>query len=91
MRLLTGGGVWSSPALADLDGDGVADCVVGALDGKVYALSGRDGRRLWEFETGGPVHGRPALADLDGDGVVDCVVGSGRRVLALSDRGGPRR
>jgi hypothetical protein len=36
----------SSPALADLDGDGVVDCVVGSDDRKVYALSGRTGRPL---------------------------------------------
>jgi outer membrane protein assembly factor BamB len=41
----TGGEVWSSPALADLDGDGAVDCVVGSNDGKVYALSGPGGRQ----------------------------------------------
>ncbi|MBI2900511.1 MAG: protein kinase, partial [Planctomycetes bacterium] len=42
-ELKTGSEVRSSPALADLNGDGVPDCVVGSDDSQIYAISGRDG------------------------------------------------
>ncbi|MGH8103674.1 MAG: FG-GAP-like repeat-containing protein, partial [bacterium] len=41
--LQTGGPVRSSPAIADVNGDGSVDVVVGSFDGKLYAFH-RDGR-----------------------------------------------
>lgn len=40
-------------SVADMNGDGVLDCVVGSADGKVYAVSGRDGSILWSTEARG--------------------------------------
>ena len=94
----TGGVVSSSPALGDLNGDGCLDCVVGAGDKKVYALSGRNGAVLWAYEAIFPVKSSPALVDLNGDGCLDCVVGvddhmidalSGREGAILWASGGP--
>jgi len=85
----TGGEVWSSPALGDLNGDGYLDCVVGSDDTKVYALSGMDGAVLWAHETGERVLSSPELGDLNGDGCLDCIVGSrDKNVYALSGRDG---
>ncbi|HZI91718.1 MAG TPA: S8 family serine peptidase [Thermoleophilaceae bacterium] len=76
--------IYASPALANLDGRGRLDVVVGAADGKVYAWNGR-GRRL----PGWPVVARdgaggddakilssPAVGDIDGDGSLDVVEGT---------------
>jgi hypothetical protein len=74
--------IYASPALAQLDGRGKLDIVVGAGDGKVYAWNGR-GRRLF----GWPVEARdgedrervvssPAVGDIDGDGEPDVVEAS---------------
>ena len=71
--------IYASPALAQLDGRGKLDIVVGAGDGKVYAWDGR-GRGL----DGWPVEARdgedrerivssPAVGDIDGDGGPDVV------------------
>ncbi len=83
--------VGSSPALADFDGDGFLDVVLGSNDRSVWAFSGLDGSTLWRFETGGRVESSPAVGDLDGDGQVDVVIGSDDgRVYALSGRDGRR-
>lgn len=80
----TGGRVLSSPAVGDIDGNGVLDVVVGSQDGKVYALHGKTGRLIWAVIAGGPVRSSPVLVDLTGDKVLDVVVGtSAARVLAL--------
>ena len=74
--------IYASPALAQLDGRGKLDVVVGAGDGKVYAWNGR-GRRL----AGWPVEARdgddrervvssPAVGDIDGDKKPDVVEAS---------------
>lgn len=77
-------------AVADLDGDGTLDCVVGTVEGAVRALSGSTGNPIWEFRTGAPIGWcRAALGDLDGDGVPDCVIGSNDTCLyALSGKDG---
>jgi subtilisin family serine protease len=76
--------IYASPALADLDGNGRLDIVVGAADQRIYAVDGR-GRSL----PGWPVLARdgadgdvtkilssPAIGDLDGDKHPDVVEGT---------------
>ncbi len=71
---------WSSPVIADVDGDGSQDVVVGGLDGRLYAYDA-SGRALPGWAGGvamtGAVASSPAVADLDGDGRKEVVVGVG--------------
>jgi len=79
-------GIAGAPALGDLDGDGVLDIVVGAMDQHLYAWKG-DGTAVpgWpvlvrDANAAEPVGARivssPAVGDLDGDGSLDVVVGT---------------
>jgi hypothetical protein len=98
--------IYASPALAQLNGRGKLDIVVGAGDGMVYAWSGR-GARL----AGWPVEARdgedrervvssPAVGDIDGDGEPDVVEASAEvygstpqttgRVYAWNAKGEPK-
>ena len=59
---------------------------VGSQDGKLYAINGKSGVKLWEFETGGRVHSSPAIGS---DGTV--YVGSGwpdKKLYAINGQSG---
>ena len=71
------------PACGDVDGDGVAEMVIGlgAGGGSAVAVSRRDGTFRWVTLPGAPIGDgatHPACADLDGDGRDEIVVGLGR-------------
>lgn len=92
-RFVLDGVTMSSPAVGDLDGDGVAEIVVGkadAIDGgtlRLYRFADQELERVpWMLDTSANVarsNASPTLADLDGDGDLDLLVGArnGRFVL----------
>ncbi|NLE45252.1 MAG: VCBS repeat-containing protein [Chloroflexi bacterium] len=77
--------IQSSPAVADLNGDGTLEIVVGTGTNypgtggyKVYAFD-RNGGNFpgWPVATSGNMPNSPALADLDGDGKMEVIIGCG--------------
>jgi hypothetical protein len=78
-----------SPALADMNGDGFADIVVAALDGRILVVD-RNGAAVapwtpasrFSVLTSEAVLGSPVVADIDGDGHPDVVVGDENGSLA---------
>jgi hypothetical protein len=94
-KTLVSGDVEAAPALADLNGDGVLDAVVGSEGGVFYAVSGKKGKVLWTIKAGKSYYGATgflgaaALYDADGDGVDDVFVPSRDEVFrALGGKNG---
>ncbi len=73
----TGDGIYSSPAIGDVDGDGRPDVVFGGFDHNIWALRGGDGSVIggFPFENTDTVFSSPALVDTDCDGALDIVIG----------------
>jgi hypothetical protein len=90
----TGAFVWPSPALADLDGNGLPEVIVSCEDGKLYAwkangtlLAGWPVQPLNESGVNGGMSGSPVAADLNGDGAPEVLVPIGWDVVAFSGNG----
>ncbi|HFQ93808.1 MAG TPA: VCBS repeat-containing protein [Anaerolineae bacterium] len=89
-------GIWSSPALGDIDGGGDLEIVVLGLDRQIYALK-YDGSPLpgWPVSrsNGDPIlrggWSSPALADLDDDGLLEIIVGTDSPPWNGDDGSGP--
>jgi outer membrane protein assembly factor BamB len=67
---------WQFATIADVDGDGKAEVLIGSEDSALYCLRGTDGGEKWRFRTGDWVYSSAAVADVDGDGRIEVVVGS---------------
>jgi outer membrane protein assembly factor BamB len=91
-----GMGLFSSPRVADFNGDGVGDIVLGAgreefkpCDTAVIAINGVDGSMLWKVANIDHVFTSAALKDLNGDGVQDVFIGGRSATLfALNGKNG---
>jgi hypothetical protein len=68
-------GVFVSPALADVNGDGYLEIIYGGWDAYLRVLT-YSGTVLWEHFIRDTIWSSPAVADLDGDGELDVVIGS---------------
>ncbi len=74
---VAGGAIESYGAsVADVDGDGVTEVVIGSRDYKVYCLNGVTGVLEWSYPTGNSIESSAAIADVDGDGTMEVVIGS---------------
>ncbi|WP_420629574.1 FG-GAP repeat domain-containing protein [Candidatus Leptofilum sp.] len=88
-------GIWSSPALGDLNGDGDLEIVTLGLDRRIYAVE-HNGTAVsgWPLSRDNAPLLRggwssPALADIDGDGLVEIIVGTDSPPWNGDDGSGP--
>lgn len=95
-KQLPGLGTFSSPRIADLNGDGVGDVILGAgreefqaCDSAIIALDGKTGQLLWTLPAKDQVFGSAALKDIDGDGIPDVIIsGRSSELQAVSGKTG---
>ncbi len=80
-------GWYSSPAVADLDGDGTQEVIAGAYT--IFILNGEDGTEQRRVDTpGSRVWPGVAVADLDNDGDLEIVTGQGDGYLNVLNHAG---
>ena len=84
--------VTATPAVADIDGDGIEDIVAGDSVGTLVALRA-DGSLMWKAEVPGRImaDSGPSIADLDGDGRAEVLVGDASGALSCFDHTGALR
>ena len=76
----------SSPVIADINGDGINDIVIGDEENVLNGFSGT-GAKLPGFpiQLGAEVRGTPALGDIDGDGLTEIVAAGWDKKLYVWD------
>jgi len=86
---------WNGPsagaeALADVNGDGIPDALLGNQNGITVFLGNGDGtfQPGVAYETGGNGAGAVLLADLNGDGILDLMSASGGLAVLLGNGNG---
>jgi len=84
---LTSGSSESCPVVADINGDGHPDILMGDENGQLAAISGADATMLPGFpiQLGAEVRGTPAVCDCDGDGKTEIVLADWDKNLYVWD------
>jgi outer membrane protein assembly factor BamB len=73
----TGGSVYSTPAVGDINGDGKLEVVFSSLDGWLYAVSAENGSLVWKFNMGKASQAAPLIYDVNSDGKNEVVFNLG--------------
>ncbi|MFH7880744.1 MAG: PQQ-binding-like beta-propeller repeat protein, partial [Candidatus Aenigmatarchaeota archaeon] len=72
----TSGRIFSSPAIGDVNNDGIIDVVLASMDNKVYVLRGNDGSLIFTFSTNGNISSSPSLVRINNEPYLRIFVGS---------------
>ncbi|MCK1397433.1 PQQ-binding-like beta-propeller repeat protein [Bradyrhizobium sp. 4] len=77
---------YTTPLLADINGDGRVEVVAGSNNGELVALDAETGHQLSRISMGAMVRGSPIIADLDDDGFGELVVAAGDGLAIIRTR-----
>jgi len=84
--LYTSGASESSPVVADINGDGIPDVVMGGEDSRIHLFSGTGAELAGSpIQLSGEVRGTPTLCDCDGDGQAEIVLAGWDKNLYVWD------
>ena len=85
--------VSSSPAIADLSGDGILDAVVQAENGEIIAIEGLSGEVMWSRKVTDTYDefSSPVVGDVDGDGEAEVIGSTNNLLFILGGRDGKLR
>lgn len=83
--------VFSTPAIADVDGDGKPEIAFGSFDRNVYLLNS-NGQVRWFYNAADTIWSSPAFADTDGDGKLELIaatdISGNKRLKPITTDGG---
>ncbi len=77
----------STPAIADITGDGKSNIIFGTEMGVLYCLD-ESGKLVWKFKTKGGVRGSPVVADVNNDGRPEIIFGTTDKYLYIITNNG---
>jgi outer membrane protein assembly factor BamB len=84
----TSGELWSSPAVANLNGDSTIDIVIGDVDGTIHAYDGNNSTEVWNTSTGAEIWSSPTVADVWNNGTAYVAIGDGNNVSLIHGKTG---
>ncbi len=68
-------GIFSSPTLCDLEGDGTMEIILGSWDKYIYVLN-HTGTKRWDYNNGWDIWSTAACVDFNQDGHKEIVIGA---------------